>query len=64
MQVQSVGQEDSLVGAYGNLLRYSFLENPMDIGSWQATVYRVTKRQTRLRRLSMHKMKDRRRLKE
>ena len=46
MQVQSVGQEDSLVGAYGNLLHYSFLENPMDIGSWQATVYRVTKRQT------------------
>ena len=28
---------------YGNPLRYSFLENPMDRGAWWATVHRVTK---------------------
>ena len=33
----------------GNLLQYSFLENPMDGGSWWATVHGVTKSQTRLR---------------
>ena len=27
----------------GNSLQYSYLENPMDIGAWQATVHRVTK---------------------
>ena len=27
----------------GNLLQYSCLENPMDRGSWQATVYGVTR---------------------
>ena len=27
----------------GNPLHYSYLENPMDGGSWQATVYRVPK---------------------
>ena len=30
----------------GNPLQYSCLENPMDRGAWQATVHRVTKRQT------------------
>ena len=35
-------------GRHGNLLQYSFLENPMDRGAWQATVHRVTKSQTRL----------------
>ena len=28
---------------HGNLLQYSCLENPMDRGAWQATVYRVAK---------------------
>ena len=32
----------------GNPLQYSCLENPMDRGAWQATVYRVAKRQTQL----------------
>ena len=32
----------------GNPLQYSCLENPMDRGAWWATVYRVTKSQTRL----------------
>ena len=35
-------------------LQYSCLENPMDRGAWQATVHRVKKSQTRLKRLSMH----------
>jgi len=30
----------------GNPFQYSFLENPMDRGAWQATVDRVTKNQT------------------
>ena len=32
----------------GNPFQYSCLENPMDRGAWQATVYKVTKSQTRL----------------
>ena len=41
-------------GGHGNPLQYSCLENPMDIGDWKATVFRVAKRWTRLKRLSMH----------
>ena len=33
----------------GNPLQYSFLENPMDSGAWQATVQRVAKSQTQLK---------------
>ena len=33
-------------------LQYSCLENPMDKGAWQATVYRIAKSQTRLKQLS------------
>ena len=32
----------------GYPLQYSCLENPMDRGTWRATVHRVTKNQTRL----------------
>ena len=32
----------------GNPLQYSCLENPMDRGTWQATVHGVAKSQTRL----------------
>ena len=32
----------------GNPLQYSCLENSMDRGAWQATVYGVAKSQTRL----------------
>ena len=28
----------------GNQLQYSYLENPMDRGAWQATVHRVSQR--------------------
>ena len=36
----------------GNPLQYSCLENPMDRGAWWATVHRVTKSQTLLKRFS------------
>ena len=35
-------------GGHGNPLQYSCLENPMDRGTWQATVHGVAKSQTRL----------------
>ena len=41
-------------GGYDNPLQYSCLENHMDRGAWQATVYRVAKSQTSLKQLSMH----------
>ena len=41
-------------GGHGNVPRYSCLENPMDREAGQATVYRVTKSKTQLKRLSMH----------
>ena len=47
------GLEKSPRGGHGNPLQYSCLENPMDRGTWQATVHRVTKSQTWLRWLSM-----------
>ena len=36
-------------GGHGYPLQYSYLGNPMDRGSWQATAHRVTKSQTRLK---------------
>ena len=39
---------------HGNPLQYSCLENPIDRGAWWATVRRVTKSQTELKRLSRH----------
>ena len=41
-------------GRHGNPLQDSCLEHPMVRGAWWATVYRVTKSQTRLKQLSMH----------
>ena len=38
----------------GNSLQYSGLENPMDREAWWATVHKVTKSWTQLKRLSMH----------
>ena len=40
-------------GGHGNPLQYFCLENPMDIGTWQATVHRVIKSQTQLKQLSI-----------
>ena len=41
-------------GGHGNPPQYSCLENPMDRGAWRATVHRVAKSWTWLKRLSMH----------
>ena len=41
-------------GRHGNPLQYSYLENPMDREDWQATVHRVAKSWTQLKRLSRH----------
>ena len=41
-------------GGCDNPLRYSCLENSRDTEAWRATVHRVTKSQTRLKRLSMY----------
>ena len=41
-------------GGHSNPLQYSFLENPMDRGAWQATVHRIAKSCRRLKWLSMH----------
>ena len=41
-------------GRHGNPFQYSCLKNPMDRGAWRATVHRVAKSQTRLKRLSTH----------
>ena len=39
-------------GGHGIPPQYSCLENPMDRGAWRATVHRITKSQTWLKRLS------------
>ena len=44
----------SLGGGHGNSFQYSCLETPMDRGAWWATVHRVAKSQTWLKRLSTH----------
>ena len=41
-------------GGPGNPLQYSFLENPMDRGTWRATVHWVAKSWTRQKRFSTH----------
>ena len=37
-QVQFLGREDPLEKQMATPLHYSFLENPMDRGAWEATV--------------------------
>ena len=49
-----LGSGRSPGGGHGNPLQYSYLENPMDRGAWQAIVHRVTKSQTQLKRLSTY----------
>ena len=41
-------------GGHGDTLEYSCLENPVDRGTWQATVHKVEKSQTQLKQLSTH----------
>ena len=54
MQVQFLGQENPLeegTATHSSILSWRI---PRDRGVWWATVHRVAKRQTRLKRLSMH----------
>ena len=44
----------SPAGGHGNTLHYSYLENLMDRGPWQTTVYRVAQSRTWLKWLSTH----------
>ena len=43
------GSARSPGGGHGNLLQYSYLENPVDRVAWPATVQRIAKSQTRLK---------------
>ena len=52
------GSERSPGGGHGNPLQYSFLENPIDRGSWQATVHRVAQSRTWLNRISTYTQPD------
>ena len=60
----NAGDLDSIPGSgrspgegNGNPFQYSCLENPRDIGSWQAAFHSVAKRRTLLKQLSMHAFK-------
>ena len=46
MWVRSLGWEDALQEGMATPLQYSYLENPMDRGTWQAIVHGVTQRGT------------------
>ena len=48
------GSGRSSGGGNDNPLQYSWLENPMDRGAWQATVHEVAESWTPLKQLSMH----------
>ena len=43
MRVRSLGWEDPLEEGMATSLQYSCLGNPMDRGTWKATVHGVTK---------------------
>ena len=51
------GWGSSPAGGHGNLLLYSCLENPKDIGAWWATAHGVAKSQTHLKQLSTPNLK-------
>ena len=54
MCIHIAGSQMALV-VNGNPHEYSCLGNPMDGGSWKATVHRVTKSQIQLKQFSTHK---------
>ena len=54
MRVWSLGGEDSPGEGNGNPRQYSCMDNPMDGGTWWATVQGVAKSQRQLKRLSRH----------
>ena len=49
-----LGQEGPLEKDTSHPLYYSCLENSMDRGAWRATVQRVAKSRTQLKRFKMH----------
>ena len=49
-----LGQEGPLEKDTRHPLYYSCLENSMDRGAWRATVQRVAKSRTQLKRFKMH----------
>ena len=60
-KAREAGDTDSIPGSgispgggHGNPLQYSCLENTMDRGVWQVTVYRVEKNGTQLKQPSTH----------
>ena len=53
-RVGPLGQEDSLEEGMATSSSILCLENPLDRGAWQATVHRVKKNQTQLKRLSIN----------
>ena len=54
MWVRSLGWEDPLKEVMKTHFSILAWRIPMDRGTWQATVHRVTKSRTRLKGLSMH----------
>ena len=48
------GLGSSPAGGQGTPLQYSYLENPIDRGTWLATVHRIAKSWTRLKQFSTH----------
>ena len=54
MWVQSLDGEDPLKEVNSKPLQYSFLENSMDRGVWQAMVHRVAKNRIQPKRISTH----------
>ena len=54
----SSGSGRSPGGGHGNPLQYSCLKNPMDRGTWRATVHEDTKSRTQLKWLSMQMEDD------
>ena len=53
-----LGSGRFLGGGHGNPLQYSCLENPMDRGTWQATVHGVTKSHRQLKWISRQVGRD------
>ena len=52
--IRSLGWEDPLGEGTGNPFQYSYLEKPMDRGTWWATVHGVAKGRTRLNDSHFH----------
>ena len=57
------GSGRSPAGGHGNPLQYFSLENPMDRGTWQAMIHRVTNSQALLNQLSIAQHRNRKAIK-